>query len=54
MVPIADPCSFQWVGYWIAVVDGSGSPQEDGPEWQVAYLAFGNPAGRRAESAGPG
>ena len=43
MVPIEDPRSFQWAGWWIAVVGGSDSPlAEDG---QVAVLAFGTPPG---------
>jgi hypothetical protein len=45
MVPIADPRSFQWAGWWIAVVDGSDSPHADGPQRQVAVLAFGTPPG---------
>lgn len=45
MVPIADPRSFQWAGWWIAVVDGSSSPLADGPQHQVAVLAFGTPPG---------
>jgi hypothetical protein len=45
MAPIADPRSFQWAGWWIAVVDGSDSPQADGPQRQVAVLAFGTPPG---------
>ena len=45
MVPIADPRSFQWAGWWIAVVDHSDSPLADGPDRQVAVLAFGTPPG---------
>ncbi len=45
MVPIADPRSFQWAGWWIAVVDHSNSPLADGPQQQVAVLAFGTPPG---------
>ena len=37
MVPIDDPRSFQWAGYWIAVVD-----TEQG---QAACVAFGTPPG---------
>lgn len=37
MVPIAEPRSFQWAGYWIAVVD-----TEQG---QAACVAFGTPPG---------
>lgn len=37
MVPIADPRSFQWPGYWIALVDEPNGP--------VACLAFGTPPG---------
>ena len=45
MVPIAEPRSFQWAGWWIAIVDHSGSPLADGPKDQVAVLAFGTPPG---------
>lgn len=45
LVPIADPRSFQWAGWWIAVVDGSDSPLTDGPQRRVAALAFGTPPG---------
>jgi hypothetical protein len=45
MVPIADPHSFQWAGWWIAVVDDSDSPSADGPQHQVGILAFGTPPG---------
>ncbi len=45
MVPIADPSSFQWAGWWIAVVNHSDSPLADGPDRQVAVLAFGTPPG---------
>jgi hypothetical protein len=43
LVPIADPRSFQWAGWWLAVVDDSQSPQADNR--QVAVLAFGTPPG---------
>ena len=45
LVPIADPRSFQWAGWWIAVADSSHSPLADGPQRQVAALAFGTPPG---------
>lgn len=45
LVPIQDPRSFQWAGYWFAVVDGSDSPLADGPDRSVAVLAFGTPPG---------
>ncbi len=45
LVPIADPRSFQWAGWWIAIVDRNDSPLADGPERQVAVLAFGTPPG---------
>ena len=45
LVPIQDPRSFQWAGWWFAVVDGSTSPLADGPQRQVAVLAFGTPPG---------
>lgn len=45
LVPIADPSSFQWAGWWIAVADGSDSPLADGPQRQVAVVAFGTPPG---------
>lgn len=37
LVPIADPRSFQWAGWWIAVTDATAG--------QVAVLAFGTPPG---------
>ena len=37
--------SFQWAGWWIAIVDDSDSPLADGPQRQVAVLAFGTPPG---------
>lgn len=45
MVPIDNPRSFQWAGWWIAVIDHSDSPLADGPQRQVAALAFGTPPG---------
>ncbi len=45
MVPIAEPRSFQWAGWWIALVDRSDRPVTDGAERQVAVLAFGTPPG---------
>jgi hypothetical protein len=45
LVPVDDPRSFQWAGWWIAVVDGSDSPLADGLRRQVAVLAFGTPPG---------
>ena len=45
IVPIADARSFQWAGWWMAVVDHSDSPLADGPQRQVAVLAFGTPPG---------
>ena len=45
VVPIAEPRSFQWAGWWIAVVDGIDGPAADGPQQQVAVLAFGTPPG---------
>lgn len=45
LVPIHDPRNFQWAGWWFAVVDGSDSPVADGPQRQVAVLAFGTPPG---------
>jgi hypothetical protein len=45
IVPIADGRSFQWAGWWIAVVDRSASPLAAGPQRQVAILAFGTPPG---------
>ncbi len=45
LVPIHDPRSFQWAGWWIAVVDDSDSPLADGAHRQVAVLAFGTPPG---------
>lgn len=43
LVPIADPTTFQWAGWWIAVVDHS--PAGHGPHQQVAGVAFGTPPG---------
>ena len=45
LVPIADARSFQWAGWWIAVVDHIDGPLADGPQRQVAVLAFGTPPG---------
>ena len=45
LVPVADPRSFAWAGWWVAVVDHSDGPLADGPDGQVAVLAFGTPAG---------
>ena len=45
LVPVADPRTFSWAGWWIAVVDGSAGPLADGPDRQVAVLAFGTPPG---------
>ncbi|PZS34736.1 MAG: hypothetical protein DLM59_04210 [Pseudonocardiales bacterium] len=45
LVPIADPRSFQWAGWWLAVVDDSTSAQADEVQGQVAVLAFGTPPG---------
>lgn len=45
LVPIHDPRCFQWAGWWFAVVDGSDSLVADGPQRQVAVLAFGTPPG---------
>jgi MOSC domain-containing protein YiiM len=45
IVPIAEPRSFQWAGWWIAVVEHSDSPLVDGPQDQIAVLAFGTPPG---------
>ena len=45
LVPIADPATFQWAGWWIAVVrDRSNSGSQPGPG-AVAVLAFGTPPG---------
>ena len=37
LVPVADPASFQWAGWWIAVAHTAAG--------QVAVLAFGTPPG---------
>jgi hypothetical protein len=37
LVPIADPTTFQWAGWWIAVVQSANA--------EVAALAFGTPPG---------
>lgn len=54
LVPIADPRSFQWAGWWIAVTDRSDSPLADGPQRQVAALAFGTPPGIVLSPQDPG
>lgn len=54
LVPIADPRAFQWAGWWLAVVDGSDSPLADGPQRQVAVLAFGTPPGVVLSPQDPG
>ena len=48
IVPIVEPRSFQWAGWWIAIVDRS--PHRQPPHrrlrrHQVAVLAFGTPPG---------
>jgi hypothetical protein len=48
LVPIADPTRFQWAGWWIAVVQTSGSDRtgaEQAQATEVATLAFGTPPG---------
>ncbi len=60
IVPIVEPRSFQWAGWWIAIVDRADSPLTVGPltvgpltdsaltdglQRQVAVLAFGTPPG---------
>ncbi len=42
IVPIAEARSFQWAGWWIAIVDHSDTPQADGSQRQLAVLAFGH------------
>lgn len=44
LVPIADPVSFQWADWWIAVVDAHDGTR-GGPQGQLAALAFGTPPG---------
>lgn len=45
LVPIADPASFQWAGWWIAVIDTDASTPQGRPRQQLAALAFGTPPG---------
>lgn len=45
MVPIHDPRTFQWAGWWIAIINGNTGPLADGPDRQIAVLAFGTPPG---------
>ena len=45
MVPIAEPRSFQWAGWWIAIVDQGDSSLTRRSQDQVAVLAFGTPPG---------
>ena len=40
LVPIAHASTFQWPGYWIAVLEGT-----PGPEEQTVVLMFGTPPG---------
>lgn len=54
MVPIADPRSFQWAGWWIAVVTDVDGPLADGRQRQVAVLAFGTPPGVVLSPQDPG
>jgi len=54
IVPIAEPRSFQWAGWWIAIVDRSESSLADGPQRQVAVLAFGTPPGIVLSPQDPG
>jgi hypothetical protein len=54
LVPIDDPRSFQWAGWWIAVVDGSDSVLAAGPQRQVAVVAFGTPPGVVLSPQDPG
>lgn len=54
LVPVADPRSFAWAGFWVGVADGSGSPLADGPQRQVAVLAFGTPPGVVLSPQDPG
>ena len=44
LVPIADPATFQWAGWWIASVrnDNNGAPPSPNG---IAVLAFGTPPG---------
>lgn len=53
LVPIADPVSFQWAGWWIAVVDAHGGTH-GGPQEQLAALAFGTPPGIVLSPQDPG
>jgi hypothetical protein len=48
LVPVADPTSFQWPGWWIAVVrvsDGDRVDAELADVTEVATVAFGTPPG---------
>ena len=45
IVPIAEPRSFQWAGWWIAIVNDTDSRLAAGSDGQVAVLAFGTPPG---------
>ena len=45
LVPIDGPRTFQWAGWWFAIVDGSDSRLAVGPRRQVAVVAFGTPPG---------
>ena len=54
LIPIHDPRSFQWAGWWFAIVDGSDSAHADGADRQVAVLAFGTPPGVVLSPQDPG
>lgn len=45
IVPIADPHTFQWAGWWIAVINHADRSPAGRAEPQVAVLAFGTPPG---------
>jgi MOSC domain-containing protein YiiM len=44
LVHIADAASFNWPGYWIALLS-TQAPEPDGDQDQIAVLMFGTPSG---------
>ena len=45
LVPIADPATFQWAGWWIAVVKNDDTSARPAGLRNIAILAFGTPPG---------
>lgn len=45
LVPLARPDTFNWPGYWIAVLGEQDRRPDDAPEGRAAVLMFGTPSG---------